>query len=234
MTEPDSPIERHSVVAQVHQRLRNDIVSGRLATGQLYSVATIADGLGVSRTPVREALLQLSQLGLVEFHRNRGFTVIEASVASLVEVYQLRLALEVAVVRRVASLVKRGVPVDLTEVQHQFDLLAAAGVAQDRQRFMVADRAFHEGLLVLGGNGRVRDTVATARDSLFSRGLSASGEERSWETLVAEHRAILDAVASGDTRAAGRAMSQHLRNSAAALVGQLGGAPPPGWLDGWT
>ncbi|HLQ82129.1 MAG TPA: GntR family transcriptional regulator [Bacillota bacterium] len=164
--EPGAPsIERRSVVAQVRDRLRRDITSGRLVADTLYSVTAVAAELGVSRTPVREALLQLAQLGLVQFHRNRGFTVTNVSADELIEIFQLRLAIETAAARRAAT-----GATGTAELEAQLEAMATAAAEQDRPRFMVADRAFHECLLDIAGNRRAHDAVTVARDTLFSRG----------------------------------------------------------------
>lgn len=229
--EPDAPsIERRSVVAQVRDRLRRDITSGRLVADTLYSVTAVAAELGVSRTPVREALLQLAQLGLVQFHRNRGFTVTNVSADELIEIFQLRLAIETAAARRAAT-----GATGTAELEAQLEAMATAAAEQDRPRFMVADRAFHECLLDIAGNRRAHDAVTVARDTLFSRGLSTSGEDRTWVDLVTEHREILAAVRRGDPAGAAAAMESHLVNTAVALVARLDPTPVPSdWADGWS
>lgn len=229
MTEAPPPIERRSVVTQVRDRLRGDITSGRLTTGTLYSVNVIATELGVSRTPVREALLQLSELGLIEVHRNRGFTVASVSQAELFEIFQLRLAIETAAARRAAHRGETG-----TMAEHMTAMETAAQ-AEDRRAFMEADRAFHDALLELATNKRARDAVSVARDAIFSRGVSASGKERTWSDLVAEHQELLEAVTQADPARAAVAMSRHLVNTADALATQTTGPGfDPDWAAGWS
>lgn len=229
MTEAPPPIERRSVVAQVRDRLRGDITSGRLTTGTLYSVNVIATELGVSRTPVREALLQLSELGLIEVHRNRGFTVANVSQAELLEIFQLRLAIETAAARRAAHLGGSGA------MAEHMAAMAAAAEAEDRRAFMEADRAFHDALLELAANKRAREAVSVARDAIFSRGVSASGKERTWSDLVAEHQELLAAVQESDPARAAAAMSRHLINTADALATQTtGSGVDPDWALGWS
>lgn len=229
MTQDLPPIERRSVVAQVRDRLRGDITSGRLTTDTLYSVNVIAGELGVSRTPVREALLQLSELGLIEFHRNRGFTVANVSQAELLEIFQLRLAIETAAARRVAHEGQSG-----AMAEHMAAMVTAAK-AEDRHKFMEADRAFHDALLDLAGNSRARQAVSVARDAIFSRGVSASGKERTWTDLVAEHAELLAAIEAADPDRAAAAMSRHLVNTADALADQATGPGiSQGWSSGWS
>jgi len=92
-----------SVNARVLSALRAAVITGELAPGSLYSVQTLADQLGVSRTPVREALIKLAQQGMVRFERNRGVRVLLTSLHDLEEVFALRLLLEPPAVRRAVT-----------------------------------------------------------------------------------------------------------------------------------
>jgi DNA-binding GntR family transcriptional regulator len=88
-------LDHSTLAARAHDAIRAAIVDGRLAAGERYSVARLAERFGVSRTPVREALLLLERQGVVRFERNRGVRVLETSVHDLEEVFTLRLLLEV-------------------------------------------------------------------------------------------------------------------------------------------
>jgi DNA-binding GntR family transcriptional regulator len=100
------PIHR---TPSLHQSLIDDlraaIISGELAPRELYSVADIAAQFGVSRTPVREALLTLAGQGIVKFERNRGVRILEVTMSDLMEVFQLRLLLEPPAVWRATTVV---------------------------------------------------------------------------------------------------------------------------------
>ena len=227
------PIKWTSIVMQVRDQLRADIAHGRLATDRIYSVAEIAAGAGVSRTPVREALLQLEESGLVRFYRNRGFRVVTISEADLVEIFQLRLALEVPAARRIA----RHPPAGLVEA---LDALLGdmrdAGGKDDRDGFMEADRKFHEQILTSAGNVRLARAVNGARDAIFSRGLSTEAPDRTWHDLVVEHEAVLDAIRGERPAAAGEAMSAHLVNTGTALLSLRPGSACTGnkWADDFS
>jgi DNA-binding GntR family transcriptional regulator len=92
-----------SVNTRVLSSLRAAVITGELAPGSLYSVQTLADQLGVSRTPVREALIKLAQQGMVRFERNRGVRVLLTSLHDLEEVFALRLLLEPPAVQRAVT-----------------------------------------------------------------------------------------------------------------------------------
>lgn len=221
-------IQWTGLVMQVRDRLREDIAHGRLVTDRIYSVAEIAASVGVSRTPVREALLQLEESGLIRFHRNRGFSVITVSQSDLAEIFQLRLALEVPATRRVA----RHPPDGLVEAMHELlGDMREAGAKDDRDGFMKADRRFHEQILTSIGNVRLTRAVNGARDAIFSRGLSTEAPDRTWHDLVVEHEAVLDAIREKRPVAAGAAMAAHLVNTGTALLSLSPGAAG---TDGWA
>ena len=88
-----------SITARVTDALRRAILSGDLQPGVLQAVHTVAGELGVSRTPVREALINLAAQGMVRIERNRGFVVLHASAHDLQEIFSLRLLLEVPAAR---------------------------------------------------------------------------------------------------------------------------------------
>ena len=92
--------DRSTLTTRALEALRAAIVDGRLVAGERYSVAQLAERFGVSRTPVREALLVLERQGVVRFERNRGVRVLETTAHDLEEVFALRLLLEVPATRR--------------------------------------------------------------------------------------------------------------------------------------
>src|SRR3954447_1482145 len=92
-----------SLREQAQQVIRASILAGELAAGEIYSASTLAERLGVSPTPVREAMLELANGGLVEAVRTRGFRILTADEDDLDEISQLRLMLEVPSMRIVAE-----------------------------------------------------------------------------------------------------------------------------------
>ncbi len=223
------PIVRESLVDQVRARIRDEMLAGRIVAGQLYGANGIATQLGVSRTPVREALLQMAEAGLVEFHPSRGFTVIPVSVDDVRATFQVRLALEVAAAARAAT--DGG---DLTALRTHFTALTTAATDGDHLGLMVADRLFHDEILALAGNPRAAKAVRDARDSIFGRGVSVDSPKQSWSYLVEEHRQILEPIEAGDPAAAAEAMRLHLKSTAEELLAFHGdGTVPEGWDQAW-
>lgn len=211
---------RATLAGQAQAGLRAAIVDGRLAAGERYSVAALADGLGVSRTPVREALLMLERQGLVRFERNKGVRILETSAGDLEEVFALRLLLEVPATRRAAARLSAA---DLDALDAELDAMATA---VDEGPFMAHDQRFHEIVLDAAGNRRLATLVDQLRDHVRLRGASTVGRSRDLDAIHAEHVAIRDALRSRDADAAAAAMRQHLLRTGSLLVAQEGGTEP--------
>ena len=222
-----------TVNSQVLDALRAAVITGELPAGTLHSVATLAGQLGVSRTPVREALIKLAQQGMVRFERNRGVRILQTSLHDLEEVFALRLLLEVPAIRRAVRLLT---PSALRELRQVFAAMEKAVAVHDEFRMWERDRRFHRILLEASGNGRLAEYVDSLRDMVLRRGVSTAHRSRSLEDIVAEHRVVLERVEDGDADGAAEAMRAHILHTAELLVAQEAGAEP-GTVDvdlGWT
>lgn len=218
--------ERRSRARELVDVLRTAIIRGELVPGSIHSVASLAEALGVSRTPVREALIELASRGMVRFERNRGVRILQNSIHDIEEVFDLRLLLEVPAVRRAVERIDRR---ELRALEAEYNGMVRAAAAGDEQALWLHDRGFHHRLLSLSGNRRLADYVDSLRDMVLLRGATTAGRSRSLEAIALEHRAILDAVRAGDPDAAAGAMEHHLRTTAELLITQESGAlAPPG------
>ena len=220
-----------SLTDRVRDSIRQAIIDGQLAPGSLHSVQTLADIFKVSRTPVREALIDLAGAGMVEFERNRGVRILETSVHDLEEILVLRILLEVPASFRAASqLDDEG----LRLIRAELKSMNRAAKAGDEATMMKHDRVFHELINSASGNSRLSEYVDSLRDLILTRGVSTVDRTRSLKDIVAEHKAIFDALESRDPEAAAAAMKAHLVNTSALLLEQEGGrdsAVGLGWED---
>ncbi|WP_433289991.1 GntR family transcriptional regulator [Pseudonocardia sp. CA-142604] len=225
--------QTESVNAQVLDALRAAVITGELQPGTLHSVQTLATQLGVSRTPVREALIKLSQQGMVRFERNRGVRVLQTSLHDLEEVFALRLLLEVPATRRACRQIDEAGRRELRRLHQAMERAARAG---NEYRMWEHDRRFHLVLLQASGNLRLATYVDGLRDMVLRRGVSTVSRSRSLDDIVAEHREVLDRIDARDVAGAAEAMRAHLLRTAELLIAQEAGAPP-GSVDvdlGWT
>jgi DNA-binding GntR family transcriptional regulator len=196
-------------------------------------VQTLATQLGVSRTPVREALIKLAQQRMVRFERNRGVRVLQTSLHDLEEVFALRLLLEVPATRRASQQIDES---GRRELRRLYQAMERCARADDEYRMWEHDRRFHLVVLQASGNLRLAEYVDGLRDMVLRRGVSTAGLSRSLDDIVAEHREVLDRIEARDADGAAEAMQAHLLRTADLLIAQEAGTPPGG-VDvdlGWT
>ncbi|HEX6076451.1 MAG TPA: GntR family transcriptional regulator [Micromonosporaceae bacterium] len=206
-----------SLADQVASSLRQAVRSGVLQPGRLYSAYQMADTLGVSRSPVREALLRLAEAGMVEFERNRGFRIVLPKPRDIAELFHLRLLLEVPAARRVAS----EAPPDLVdELRAQLVDMERAATEHDEIRFMRHDQNLHGAILSAAGNRRLVSLIDNLRDMTRLLGASTVDRSRTLHDVCAEHVPIVDAIAAREPDKAGTAMAQHVTNTGRLLVAQ--------------
>jgi DNA-binding GntR family transcriptional regulator len=196
--------------------IRAGIVTGEIQANEIYSAPAIAARLGVSVTPVREAMLDLVGQGLVEAVRNRGFRIVPISDVDLDEIHELRMLIEVPTCGRVAGRLPKSLARRLARLAADTETAAKRG---DLVGFLSADRDFHLGLLELHGNRRLVDFIAQLRDQARLFGLGALVEAGELTVSAAEHRKILEAIERGDAAAAEAAMRKHLRHTRGAWAG---------------
>src|SRR6266545_1399101 len=203
-------LEPSSLREQAADAIRAGIITGEIRAGELYSVPTLAARLGVSATPVREAMLDLANEGLVEPVRNRGFRVVELTDDDLDEILALRVLLEVPSAGRVAGTLAPPQVERLAALVAETDVKADAF---DVPGFLTADRAFHLALLEPLGSRRLVDLVAMLRDQTRLYGLPSLISSGILETAAADHRAILEAIVRGEADEAMNVMRRHLEET---------------------
>jgi DNA-binding GntR family transcriptional regulator len=192
----------------VLQRVRSDIVSGLSGPGTMYSVPTLADELGISTTPVREALLELSHGGLITPVRNRGFRVEATSLEDLRNVFALRELLERFAM---VSLAEKRLT-DTADLRALADDIADAVRREDGRGYIETDRAFHLALVSRANNPLLTKMVMELRDGMRLYGMdSAAGRQRQVAS-VAEHYQLIDLAAAGKPGAIGDLITRHIRD----------------------
>jgi DNA-binding GntR family transcriptional regulator len=192
---------------QVADILREAIVEGQLAPGSLHSVRELAEQLGVSRTPVREALLQLARDRMVRFERNRGVRIMQTTMHDLDEIFEIREWLEVPATARAAE---RCTPMQLRTIERALHEMRQAVAADDEERLWRHDRAFHRAILLASGNTRLADYVDGLRDMVLFRDSTTVRKGRTPQAVLDEHLPVMAALSAKDPTAAARAMAQHI------------------------
>ncbi|ASL45750.1 HTH-type transcriptional repressor RspR [Burkholderia sp. AD24] len=206
--DPIDVVRRHSLTTLVRDEIERHIVEGALTPGDKLNEADWAARLQVSRGPVREAFRALEQAGLVRTEKNRGVFVRTVSLAEADEIYAVRAVLEEAACRMLAVRIDARM---LAVLRDWLDAMRAALDTQDHDAYARANVGFHDGLVAASGNLKLYETYRrlVSELSLFRRAaleVHASAMERS----LAEHRAILTALASRDAEQAAALMRAHV------------------------
>jgi DNA-binding GntR family transcriptional regulator len=224
---------RISVTDEVHASLREAIISGELEPGSLHSVYKLAERLNVSRTPVREAVLRLADVGMVSLERNRGVRIKGTTVRDIEDVFQLRVLLEVPASAFAAQFGGPELAVTLAEIMAA---MRTAAADDDESLFMKHDRAFHRTILETLGNVRLISVIDALRDAAQARGASTVHRSRDLPSIVEEHAPILEAIRRGDGPAAAAHMEKYLAHTGRLLVQQIAALTKEpvstDWLDG--
>jgi len=219
-------LQAHSLTSVVHGEIERLILAGELAPGAKLTEAMLAQRLGVSRGPIREAFRMLEESGLVQLEKNRGVFVRSVPLDEAMEIYDLRAMVDEAVGRQLAQRITPEQLKVLRGLVDQMERLVKAGAttsASDAYHRLNLD--FHDTLVAMAGN---RKLIALYRRlvnelSLFRRANLADGQQI--PVSVSEHRAILKAIAAGDGEAAGQALRDHVLDSKARTLRKQADAP---------
>lgn len=214
---PTTRLRPVSLREQAREALRARIVLGQIEPGEVCSVISLAEELGVSVTPVREAVMDLANHGMVEVIRNRGFRVPQLGEHDLDEIFHLRTLLEAPAMADVVRVLD-GAPVP--RFRQLAEEITAAAREGDLPAFLDKDRQFHLGLLELLGNGRLVVMVAQLRDQARMQGLRKLAERGELTQSGEEHIALVDAIEAGEGERAVELMRGHLAHSRGIWAGR--------------
>ena len=211
-------IEKRSLWEQIADALRTDIHTGKLAPGSRLISADLAAMWGVSRGPVREALMALENEGLVVSTSRQGTIVGNVSTVDLDEVFSVRETSE-----RAAGLIicQPDQPVSGADLQHVSELLEKIEHSWERdpsdfKRRMILDFDFHQAIVDLAGNSRFssiyRQMVSQNTHHLSGREIE-TWPLMGWDQMRESHLGLRDAIANGDAEAFTAAVTEHYRNA---------------------
>jgi DNA-binding GntR family transcriptional regulator len=201
-------LRRNTISAQIHAMLRRDIIVGRLAPRVMLSEQDFATGFGVSRTPVREAMIKLAEEGLVEIFPQYGSFVAPIKLPDVFDSQFAREALECAAVDKAAG--RLGKPQEAAlkaAIRRQRALVRG----QHRDEFFRADEDMHLLIFNIAGHETAWRFVESAKAQMDRVRHIAITMPRKQASILAEHEAVVDALLAGDRKAAVGAMRAHLR-----------------------
>lgn len=210
-------LDRASLRDRARRAIRGSIVTGELAEGVIYPVAYFSERLGVSATPIREALFDLAGLGLVEVVRNRGFRIPLLTSRDLDELYDVRTMLEVPAVGRLA---RRGDGESYQPLRQLADEMVRQARERQVAEFLWTDRCFHLGVLERLGNRLLVEVVAGLRDRTRLAGIKGMAASGLLVETAGEHLELLDHLEAGDGEGAEGWMATHLRHTRGLWAGR--------------
>lgn len=194
-----------TLARQAYTSLRASIRSGAISANGFYSEVQLARALHISRTPVREALIELEREGLVEIVPQRGFRLRSIPDAERQEAFTLRILIETHVVRLLAA---DASDEDVTTLRAILDHQKQA--VSNPAAFIDADEDFHLAMPTLLGLERTREILLTLRGITWLSGLDAISVPERVRAVLEEHRLILDRIAAHDPTGAAKAMRTHI------------------------
>lgn len=212
-----TPISGYDTIrGRVTSALRAAIISGEMRSGEIYSAPSLASQLGVSATPVREAMLDLAKEGLVRMERNKGFRVTEVDDKYLDDITELRQLVEPPVVRDVVSIIPDE---DLPSLRAAAQAIVDRATEHDLVEYLEADRTFHLSLLAYAGNERIVQLIDDLRGHMRLGGLSALAGKNELAHNAMQHIEIVDAIQARDAELVYRLMVDHISQTRSTWAG---------------
>jgi phosphonate utilization transcriptional regulator len=203
-------LQTSSLTTVVQQEIERAILGGEYAPGSKLNEADLAEKLGVSRGPVREAFRMLDEAGLVRTEKNRGVFVRNIPMSEALEIFDLRAAMDEWVGKRLAKSITDA---ELKELKSLVADMELAVREQNAHQYHVLNLKFHDRMVEMSGNRKLTDTYRKLIKelSLFRRQNLA--DSKLMRTFLNEHKQIVKAIGSGDEQAAAAAMHNHVMQS---------------------
>ncbi len=202
----------------VFNTLRRAILTGQLKPGERLMEVHLANKLGVSRTPIREAIRKLELEGLVIMIPRRGAEVARITEKSLKDVLEVRRALDALSVELACDRITEEDMKRLLQACQDFE---KAAKGKDASVIAKADVALHDIIVEATGNQRLAQLVNNLSEQMYRYRFVYIKEESKHDMLVAEHREIYESIASRDRERAARAAKLHIDNQEKSIIRQI-------------
>ena len=212
------PVSSPLLIEEIARVLREQIVEGALAPGMRLSERDIGGRLGVSRTPLREALRLLAGERLVEVLPRRGARVALLDTRVVEDVYPVMACLE----RLAVDLACRALTdASVARLEDEVKRMTAARSRRDKRRFFAASHAFHEAILEAAGNDTLRAQHRQLSGQVRRARFLSLASESEWDEALREHGRIFAALARRNGKAAVEAVAQHLETRKSRALREL-------------
>ncbi len=213
----DSDSFSSSLRQRIFRQIQNDILNGVYEPGENLIETKLSEELGVSRTPVREALRQLELEGLVQSVPNKGVTVKGVSAEDIQDIYTIRMLIEGLAARWAAEKITDE---ELDELKEAVDLEEFYTMKSDYSHLLKLDTRFHDIIFKASKSMPLMHTLSTFHHYVQkARKISMSSAKRAAEVL-SEHKAILQAIIDKDAARAEKLTTAHVKNASENLLRQ--------------
>lgn len=193
---------------QAYELLKNAIINNNLKTDKIYSQEFLSKSLGISRTPVREALLQLQNEGIICIYRGRGIQVITTTIYDLRDILELDWAIECKMAQLAAE---RITDENLCLLNKICEEMLQTVVNTNFNQFMEAYHQFHSTLAKASGNKKFVENIEVIHEQLLRSGVNY--ETKYLQEIVEEHKEIIVALNKRCSNTSFEAMDRHLNNN---------------------
>lgn len=213
---PNNVEKAASNVDKAYGTLKDMLIAYRFKPGERVNEGELAKRLGVSRTPLREALNRLTSEGFLNFIGGRGFFCREFQPREIFELYQLRMVLEVAAARMACEVASEA---DLDDLSRFLVETGPDDGRRSSEELVALDEQFHVQLMGLSGNTEMANLLRNLNDRIrFFRWIEMDSRR---QRTQGEHRAVLDAIRRKDADAAAAAMSGHITHRLDEITGGI-------------
>lgn len=212
-----------SLTSLAFRHIRTYLLSGELGEGERLTEESVAQRLGISKSPVREAFNRLEADGLIRIEPRRGVYLRTFSVQEVEDLYDFREALEIHAVRQA-----RITPELIAGLEENVARHAEFHAARDRSSYIAVDIQFHAAIAAAAGNAMLCQALERLQDQLSI--LRRKTFDLSSSKAVTAHRAIVAALAGGDREAAAELMQRHIHETCEELMRFLAAGAAPGRL----
>jgi DNA-binding GntR family transcriptional regulator len=217
-TEAPAPIARRSLHDQVVGRVRDLITDGTLEPGSRIKEGQLGAQLGVSRTPLREALKFLASEGLVELVAARGAIVRRFTARDVRDMLDVLAVLEAFAARLACARASDG---DIAEVRRLHDRMVERYAVRDRLEYFKLNQQIHSAFLRLAGNATLEESHASIQSRMKRIRYVGNEEPGKWAAALAEHEEMIRALEARDGDALAAIVTRHLENTWARVLPTL-------------
>lgn len=208
-------MDNESLADKAYVAIKKDILRGNYSTGEMISEKKVADSLGMSRTPIRGAFQKLAGQGFIKIYKSRGAVIQEMSIADMMNIYDLRFAIEPYVLNKAFDLITDG---DIKNLQNIIKLQKQMLEAGEYVSSMEYDAKFHLYFLKLYNNKTIEEVMKTATQRIIASGYRALIQPGRKISTLNEHDEIMEALEKGDKAESLKRLDKHLHNGANSIL----------------